>query len=323
MKKAVVLLLLLAMAFPFVTSMTACKSQEYDTVTYLMCGYDDAGFNTDSIIIAKYSFSKNEACFLQIPRDTYYSNAPYHKINSLFPDALSKGATKAEAMSSLKDSISEMLGIRIDAYIGYTMQTFVNLVDAIGGISLTLNSDFAIRDSAGETILALRRGENHLCGSDALKFVRSRNGYTSADIGRIDAQKRFLAAFVSKVKSDVTLSNVIKLCIQPGNGWTFDAKIGDLINILIKNRGRISNINTKYTNIPGAQVRDAGGVWYYSVSKPLTLSLLSDLNFTLSEQFDHAGYLLNKSNPDFIDIYNSKDLQIKVYDDRDLLSDAP
>lgn len=326
MKKAFAILLLLVFILPFSTVTKACDAIEVgksadseSTLTYLMCGYDDAGFNTDSIILARYSFSDNEICFLQIPRDTYYSEAPYGKINSLFPSSLSEGMTKQEGMERLRNSISAALGIKIDAYIGYTMQTFVNLIDAIGGVDITLTSPFEVKDSDGENILSLPAGESHLNGNDALLFVRSRNAYKAGDLGRIDAQKRFLSAFMQKVKNDITISNVIRICIQAGNGWTVDAKIKDLFYILLKNKGRISNIGTIYVNLPGLQTEDKTGIWYYVASKPLTDSLLNNLGFLRTGPFDVQGRLYKPDEQSFSDIYNSTDLRVKIYGDSDLI----
>ncbi len=326
MKKAFAILLLLVFILPFSTVTKACEAIEVgkssdseSTLTYLMCGYDDAGFNTDSIILARYSFSDNEICFLQIPRDTYYSEAPYGKINSLFPSSLASGMTKQEGMDRLRSSISAVLGIKIDAYIGYTMQTFVNLIDAVGGVNINLSSPFVVKDTMGEQILSLPAGESHLSGSDALLFVRSRNAYKAGDLGRMDAQKRFLSAFMQKVKNDITISNVIRICIQAGNGWTVDAKIKDLFGILMKNNGRISNISTKYVNLPGLQIADKAGVWYYAASKPLTDSLLNNLGFMRTGSIDTHGYLCKLDEQSFIDIYNSTDLRVKIYGDSDLL----
>ena len=36
------------------------------SITYLLCGYDDAAENTDSIVLASYSYVNNTMSFLQI-----------------------------------------------------------------------------------------------------------------------------------------------------------------------------------------------------------------------------------------------------------------
>lgn len=294
------------------------RAKERESITYLLCGYDDAAGNTDSIVLASYRYSSNTMTFLQIPRDTYYASAAYSKINSVYPTVRASGKSEIDALRELQDVISAALGIQIDSSIGYTMDTFVGFIDAIGGVEITLPKSFAVKSDSGEVLLSLEAGKSLLSGKEALTFVRARNGYTTGDLGRIDAQKIFLSAFMSKLKNDVGFTKIVKACISTAKGWTVDAKIGDLFKIISKNKGRISSIVTQYVNIPGSAVCDERGLWYYSVTAHSTDELLSSVGFTRCGAFDPDEKLLNEADAGFANIYNSTDIRARIYDDAGL-----
>lgn len=325
MKKVITAILLLALisVSGIIPRTESCVpvfagAKDKECITYLLCGYDDAAGNTDSIVLASYRYSSNTMTFLQIPRDTYYSSAAYSKINSVYPMARSAGKSEVDALRELKDGISAALGIQINGTIGYTMDTFVGFIDAIGGVEITLPKHFAVKSDSGETLLSLEAGKSLLNGREALTFVRARNGYTTGDLGRVDAQKIFLSAFMSKLKNDVGFTKIVKACILTSKGWTVDAKIGDIFKIVSKNKGRISSITTQYANIPGSAVSDQRGLWYYSVSAHSANELLSSVGFMRCGAFDPDKKLLNKADAGFAKIYNSTDIQARIYDDAGL-----
>lgn len=326
MKKVIsfILMLSLMQLVPFV--LDSCEEKIEDVVkevdaegiTYLLCGFDDAAENTDSMILANYNFSTNALTFLQIPRDTYYSRAGYTKINSIYSSERNQGKTAHEAMSILTEELSDSLGIVIDAYMGYSTSAVAKLIDCIGGVTIDLPREFTVKDSRGKTVLSLKKGENLISGKDALAFIRSRNTYAMGDIGRIDAQKFLLSAMVKEVKYNLGIFDIISMCVQSGDGWVINAKIADAFKIVLKNKGRVSNIKTKYANIPGAVAQDSSGVWYYSLSRDAAVSALEALGFRRVDAFDAKKKFLNSSDHSFTKIYHSSEYDVKVYDDDSL-----
>ena len=323
MKKILSVILLLAVILTVknntldLSEAISAATEARATVTYLLCGYDDAAENTDSIVIATYSFGDNSVSFVQIPRDTYYRDTLYCRINSIYPSARASGETRAQALATLKGRLSDLLGIRIDASIGYTMDTFVAMINAIGGIDLYMPTPFVITGEAGEELLSLSDGYNHLDGEASLAFVRARGEYRTGDLGRIDAQKLFISAFVAKLKNDVSAVDIVKACIATSKGWTIDAKYSDIFQMVAKNHGRMSNVTTKYASLPGKQVCDKNGVWYYCVAREPAVALFGELGIKVGT-FDNGGLMLNSENPDFGEVYYSKDIAVKIYDDNTL-----
>jgi LCP family protein required for cell wall assembly len=84
-------------------------------------------------------------------------------------------------------------GARPDHYIAANMQTFVRMVDAIGGIDVYLPYDVDARkaDQGGRYDLVFRQGAHHLNGQQALMLARIR---TVDTFHRADQQNRVLCA---------------------------------------------------------------------------------------------------------------------------------
>lgn len=287
-------------------------------ITYLFAGYDDAGENTDSIILANYSYEKNTISFLQIPRDTYFFDAPGGKINSVFPSERSKGKDQNTSMLAFRKKLEDVLGVNITSHIGYSTKTFSDLVDAIGGVSLYLPMDIEIKNSKGDTVLDLKAGENLLSGEESLMFVRARSEYIRGDLGRVDAQKLFISSFIKKLQVDISVADIFSAVISCKNGWILDAKIGDFFKMLSINRGRLSDIKVNFATIPGEAVADASGKWYYSVSRAPTEKMLTELGFSKTSVFDSNKQLLNKSEDGFVKIYYGN-YTTQIYDIDSLL----
>ncbi len=272
-------------------------------ITYLFAGYDDAAENTDSIILANYSYATNTISFLQIPRDTFIKDAPFGKINSLFPHERNKGKDQSSAMLSFRQQLADVLGIEITSHVGYSTKTFKDLIDAIGGVNVYLTKDISVKDSSGNTILDLPAGDNLLLGDDALLFVRARSEYIRGDLGRVDAQKLFISAFIKKLQEDITVADIFSAFISCKTGWILDAKIGDFLKILSLNQGRLKNIKVNFATIPGEAVADSGGIWYYSISRKPAEIMLDELDFYRSSALDIKGKLLKPNEDNFAEIY--------------------
>ena len=296
---------------------SAVKELDEGGITYLLCGFDNAAENTDSMILVNYSFLSNEIHFIQIPRDTYFEYKGCTKVNSIYPLLRSSGKTPHEAMETLRATLSEALGIEIDAYVGYSIDAIANLVDDIGGVALDLPNRFVIKGADGTVLLTLDAGINRVMGDDAIKFLRSRTGYLMGDIGRLDAQKFFISAMLKEVKYNLGVNDVLNICSGSGEGWVISCKIGDFLKIVLKNGGRLSKITAKYTNIPGSTVEDENGVWYYSVCASECEKMFAELGMRYHGRFD-SGDLMRSQNESFAQIYDGENYGTKIYDDSSL-----
>ncbi len=296
---------------------SAIKELDEGGITYLLCGFDDAAENTDSMVLVNYSFASNEIHFVQIPRDTYFEYKGYSRINSIYPSLRSSGKSPHESMECLCSILEDALGVEIDAYAGYTTRAISDMIDDIGGVTLDLPRDFIVKSSDGSPILTLKAGLNRIYGDDAIKFLRSRNGYLMGDIGRLDAQKFFISALLREVKYNLGVSDILRLCTGSGEGWVISCKIGDFLKIALKNGGRISKVSSRYVTLPGSSVENDSGSWYYSVCASDCTELYAKIGMRFSGKFD-PGEVMKSELHNFAAVYNGKGYGNKVYDDGSL-----
>ncbi len=99
-------------------------------------------------------------------------------------------------------------GLRVDHYGAVNMQTFVKIVDAVGGLDIYLPNDVDGRpiDDKTEDMGYFYAGQNHFTGTLALRFARIRKKYN--DFTRMDNQNMVLCALKKKLESADVLPKV-------------------------------------------------------------------------------------------------------------------
>lgn len=170
----------------------------------LVLGVDPQETLTDIIAVACMDHEKNTVNFLQIPRDTFAgADVPTGKINAVYGNP-----RKGEArINALRRRISSLFGIPLDHYVLFTIKGFINVIDALGGLTINIEQENGIDIMNPETLVHERIGPGWvtLDGHQATGFVRKRtgvkDGYIKGDIQRIEAQRLVYVALAKKLKS--------------------------------------------------------------------------------------------------------------------------
>ena len=106
------------------------------------------------------------------------------------------------------NTVEQMSGVRVDHFVEVDFAGFKGLVDALGGVTVTLDKPM----SSTKGGLKLDAGSHRLNGTDSLKFVRTRYGYgDGSDLGRIGLQQQFMMAMLSEIKKQDALGNPARL----------------------------------------------------------------------------------------------------------------
>jgi LCP family protein required for cell wall assembly len=144
----------------------------------------------------------------KVPRFKEPLNALYtfaHGRPELFPGGHDPGAT------ALKQTVSRLLGLRIDYYALVDLDGFRDLVDALGGVTIHVKErlvDSVTRPAWGEPkprIDVYPGRTYHFSGRTALAYVRSRK--TSNDYRRMARQRCFLSAMADQLDVFTVLRN--------------------------------------------------------------------------------------------------------------------
>jgi LCP family protein required for cell wall assembly len=127
---------------------------------------------------------------ISIPRDSYVPIPGYgeNKINA----ALAFGGP-----TLLVKTVEEVTGLRIDHYMGIGFGGLVSVVNTVGGVRICLPTALDDPNSG----VHLKAGCQNLNGTQALAFVRDRHSFATSDLQRIQDQRAFLKALLSKATS--------------------------------------------------------------------------------------------------------------------------
>lgn len=180
--------------------------------TQLSTGGDIGSSRTDTIMLIHIPSGSGSTTMVSLPRDSYVSIPGYgeDKLNTAF--ALGGG-------SLLIQTIEQSTGIRIDRYAEIGFGGFAGIVDAVGGVDMCLPNP--IDDPLAGINLAA--GCQELDGAQALGFVRTR-ATALADIDRMNNQRMFLSALLSKSTSWTTLLN-------PWRVWNLSSGVTDSLSV--------------------------------------------------------------------------------------------
>lgn len=99
-------------------------------------------------------------------------------------------------------SVENFMGIDLNYYARVNFSSVVDIVDALGGI--TINAPFAFTTSAG---LQIQKGDNNLNGYETLMFVRERKNLPDGDRERSRNQMRAFEAIINKAISPSIITN--------------------------------------------------------------------------------------------------------------------
>ena len=166
--------------------------------TVLLAGTDQSGARTDTLILLTADRQAKSLSLVSIPRDTLVDGSyAVPKINSVF--GVNNGGE--EGMDMLLTRVAQCIGYRPDGYMLIRLDAFVNLVDALGGVTFDVPVDMFYNDPSQDLYIDLVAGTQTLTGEEAMGVVRFRSGYTDADLGRVQVQRAFLSALIDQAVS--------------------------------------------------------------------------------------------------------------------------
>lgn len=294
--------------------LTASGSDADGRYVFLAAGEDAISGLTDVIMLVSMDTVSGKVCVLQLPRDTFlrYTNRSYKKLN---------GASHAlGGLRGLADIIEQSLGIHVDYTLEFTLETFSQLVDLIGGVPMNIPCDMDYDDPSQGLYIHLAAGEHLLCGAEAVQFVRFRSGYIRGDIGRADAQKLFLAALARKVTTGVSVLRLPAIIGAVIGQVETDMSFSECLN-LARAAMKLETSDIVMLTLPGRDARTGGdsGAWYYIMNRKATADVLVR-HFELSPDFalDAARLFSDSAYPHFDEIYDAAYITAREYSADDI-----
>ncbi|MCS7248914.1 MAG: LCP family protein [Anaerolineales bacterium] len=173
----------------------------------------------DAIRVVRVDFVTPKVTALTFPRDLWVEipeintkyNITHGKLNQAYfygNKGMGYYQGEGEGPGLLARTLQHNFGLRVDHYGAINMNTFVKLVDAVGGIDIYLPEDVdgTSEDPSTVDLGYFPAGQHHFTGEEALRFARIRKKYN--DFVRQDHQTMVLCALRAKLKEPAVLARL-------------------------------------------------------------------------------------------------------------------
>ncbi|HWK24506.1 MAG TPA: LCP family protein [Ureibacillus sp.] len=226
--------------------------EEREPFSALILGVDeregDKG-RTDTMIVLTVNPTLKTTKMLSIPRDTYtelVGRNEKDKINHAYAYG---------GMEMTIKTVEELLDIPIDYVAKLNMESFVNIIDIVGGITVQNDLEF---NYEGEHF---SQGENQLDGEKALKYVRMRYEDPNGDFGRQNRQKQVIQEVIKKSLSVNAILNYQSIFETLENNLEMNIGFDELLTIQKEYRDSFGSLEQLYLNKGGGSMMK--GIYYY------------------------------------------------------------
>ena len=186
----------------------ADKNGRTNIVIYGTSGYDMEGTEgdgahdgaqlTDSIMLVSIDQKEDDVAMISLPRDLYVGKTctSTGKVNEVYYCANLNGNDEESGAKALMNTMKDIFDVDVQYYIHLDWAALIQVVDSIGGITVTLDED--IEDTWTNTFI--KKGEPvNLNGEKALGLARARHGTEMGDFTRGNSQQKILGAIQQKI----------------------------------------------------------------------------------------------------------------------------
>jgi len=201
---------------------------------------------SDTVMVMTINPNTDETKLVSIPRDTYteiVGRGIDDKINHAY-------AFGGPSMSV--NTVQNFLDIPIDYYVSVNMEGLQQIIDAVGGITLTPSSSF---NQSGYTFV---EGEpTQMGGEEALAYSRMRA--QDGDYARQGRQREVVLETVSKVASFNTILNYQSVLQTMEDNVMTSLTFDEMVDVFFNYRSALSDIEEIQMNGSGTMMN---GIYY-------------------------------------------------------------
>ncbi|MGW5196808.1 LCP family protein [Streptomyces spiralis] len=243
------------------------------------------GKRTDSMMILHVG--DNGDTLISLPRDSnvtipQFRGSESGKIRPAMGANKLNAAYAFDGPTLLVRTIEYNTGLHIDHYVEIGFGGFANIVDAVGGVEMTIDEPFKDKWSGAD----FKAGKQKLNGEQALAFVRTRHAFAASDLQRTKNQQKFLSALAHQVATPSTVLNPFKFYPTMGAGLDSlvvdkDMSLWDLASMFWAMKG-VSGGDGKSMNMPISGSTGGNLVWDKAKVKTLVDELKNDETVTVS-----------------------------------------
>lgn len=202
-------------------------------------GYDMAGTEgktihdgaqlTDSLMMMSVDQKAKNAVTMSLPRDLKAGKEACYagKINEIFTCASNNGRNEEAGANAVMKELSRISGMEMHYYIHVNWGSLVQIVNALGGITVTVDND--INDYYYTGIKMKAGVPTVLDGEKALGLARARHGSVGGDFTRGENQQKVLIAIKNKIaEKGMDIPAMINLVNVLGDNLRTNANIEEI-----------------------------------------------------------------------------------------------
>lgn len=231
-------------------------------------------WRADTVMVLHVPRSHDQAYLISFPRDTLVDipasedgqwEGGEDKINAAFMH----GGNGAGGYRLLARTLSELMGIHFDSGAVIDFYGFVNVVQALGGVELCIETPKGRSKltSIHPPYRVFTKGCRHYDGHAALDYVRQRKQFEDGDFARMRHQQEFLKALLKQARDQGLHRDLRKLdrvVRAAGSSLTIDSRlpVADLAFTL--RNVRPENLTAIQVPVKGR----SGASWYAEIVDP-------------------------------------------------------
>ena len=265
--------------------------QNSQVTNVLLVGVDAAGENSDAIMLASVNKANRTVTLSSIMRDSYtYMDTPVGEAAAKINAAYANGG-----IDCLLRTVENDYKIKIDHYFCVNFETFVEVVDILGGVAvpvqdyerramngLAAESGTPMLEESGDSVL--------LTGQQALLYCRIRKCDVDGDVSRTRRQRQFMTALIEGAR-DLTAADLPDLARTLHKYVSTDCSVAELVSLgsqaLSEKWYRFAVSSLSYP-LEENRMDYSGHAWVWIVDYPadakaLQLQIYGSSNIELSE----------------------------------------
>lgn len=186
---------------------------------------------SDTMMVMTVNPEEQKTTLVSIPRDTYteiVGRGTMDKINHAFAFGRAPMAI---------NTVQNFLDIPIDYFVSVNMEGLQQIIDAVGGITLTPSRSF---NQSGYSFV---EGQpTQMDGAQALAYSRNRYGDPQGDYGRQGRQREVVLATLNKVASFNSILNYQSVLNTMEDNVMTNLTFDEMVSMFLNYRSALTNI---------------------------------------------------------------------------------
>ncbi|UOQ86789.1 LCP family glycopolymer transferase [Gracilibacillus salinarum] len=240
------------------TNLTEKKVQEQEPLNILLLGVDERSTDSgrsDALMVLSLKPGSNEMQLVSIPRDTRTEI-----VGKGYQDKINHAYAYGGVDTSI-NTVENFLDIDLDYYVQMNMEGLSDLVDALGGITVTNQLDWYDEGYYKEGY-HYQKGEIQMDGPKTMGYVRMRHLDQNGDFGRTERQRQVIKAIIDKGASFQSAGKINELIDVLGNNVVTNMKFNDMTNLFANYRDTRKKFDSYMMQGQGTNI---DGIYYLIV----------------------------------------------------------